>query len=89
MSTRWLELLLARAPVAAALAAKPPQPAASRAVEVAARVKRSVLTVVTGTVSGRRTLEGAETVQVAMPIESGNSGGLLVDMKGRVHGVKK
>lgn len=43
--------------------------------------------VVTGTVSGRRTLEGAEMVQVAMPIEVGNSGGPLVDMEGRVHGV--
>jgi len=43
--------------------------------------------VVTGTVSGRRTLEGVDMVQVAMPIETGDSGGPLVDMEGRVHGV--
>lgn len=43
--------------------------------------------VVAGVVSGRRELEGREMIQVAIPIEHGNSGGPLVDMEGRVQGV--
>jgi serine protease Do len=43
--------------------------------------------IVTGVVSGRRRMEGREMIQVAIPIEHGNSGGPLVDMEGRVHGV--
>lgn len=43
--------------------------------------------VVSGVVSGVRKLEGREMIQVAMPIEPGNSGGPLLDRNGRVLGV--
>jgi regulator of sirC expression with transglutaminase-like and TPR domain len=43
--------------------------------------------VVAGVVSGRRQVEGRPMIQVAIPIEPGNSGGPLVDMDGRVRGV--
>jgi len=44
--------------------------------------------VVAGVVSGFRDLEdGMALIQVAIPIEQGNSGGPLLDMQGRVHGL--
>ena len=43
--------------------------------------------VVRGVVSARREVEGAEMIQVAIPIEPGNSGGPLLDLRGRVHGI--
>lgn len=43
--------------------------------------------VVTGIVSGLRTLESRPMIQVAIPIEPGNSGSPLLDMHGRVHGI--
>ncbi len=43
--------------------------------------------VVAGRVSGRREIEGRSMIQLAIPIEPGNSGGPLVDLQGRVHGV--
>ena len=44
--------------------------------------------VVTGIVSGFRDDEEAkELIQLAIPIERGNSGGPLLDMQGRVHGL--
>lgn len=43
--------------------------------------------VVSGVLSGRREIEGRTMLQVAVPIERGNSGGPLLDMKGRVHGL--
>ncbi len=43
--------------------------------------------VVEGVLSGRRTFDGVELLQVALPIEQGNSGGPLMDRNGRVHGV--
>ncbi|GIW92774.1 MAG: hypothetical protein KatS3mg110_0815 [Pirellulaceae bacterium] len=43
--------------------------------------------VVTGVVSGQRVIDGREMLQLAMPIEPGNSGGPVVDRHGRVHGV--
>lgn len=43
--------------------------------------------VVRGTVSGFREIEGTKMVQLAIPIEMGNSGGPLLDMQGHVHGV--
>ena len=42
---------------------------------------------VQGVVSARRTLENVEMLQVALPIEPGNSGGPMLDLHGRVHGV--
>lgn len=44
--------------------------------------------VVTGVVSGFRDNEdGMSLIQLAIPIEQGNSGGPLLDMQGRVHGL--
>jgi serine protease Do len=43
--------------------------------------------VVSGVVSGRREIDGLSMIQLAIPIEGGNSGGPLLDMQGRVHGL--
>lgn len=43
--------------------------------------------VVSGIVSEKRELDGKPMIQVAIPIERGNSGGPLLDMQGRVHGI--
>ena len=43
--------------------------------------------VVSGVLSGRRDIEGRSMLQIALPIEQGNSGGPLLDMQGRVHGL--
>jgi len=43
--------------------------------------------VVAGVLSGRRTFEEIEMLQLAIPIEPGNSGGPLLDRAGRVHGL--
>src|SRR5262249_39206256 len=43
--------------------------------------------VVSGVVSGRREIEGRAMLQLAIPVERGNSGGPVVDMQGRVLGV--
>tara|TARA_R110002072_G_scaffold238769_3_gene396485 strand:- start:139259 stop:141535 length:2277 start_codon:yes stop_codon:yes gene_type:complete len=43
--------------------------------------------VVSGVVSEKRELDGKPMIQVAIPIERGNSGGPLLDMQGRVHGI--
>ena len=42
---------------------------------------------VQGVLSARRTLENVELLQVALPIEPGNSGGPMLDLHGRVQGV--
>ena len=42
---------------------------------------------VQGVVSARRIIENGEMLQVALPIEPGNSGGPMLDLYGRVHGV--
>ena len=43
--------------------------------------------VVSGVLSGRREIDGRSMLQIALPIESGNSGGPLLDLQGRVHGL--
>lgn len=43
--------------------------------------------VVAGVLSGRRDIDGAKMLQIAIPIEQGNSGGPLLDMEGRVIGI--
>lgn len=43
--------------------------------------------VVEGVISARRELNGVEMIQLAIPIEPGNSGGPLLDRKGKVIGV--
>ena len=43
--------------------------------------------IVTGVVSGIREFEHSDMIQLAIPIEPGNSGGPLLDMQGRVHGL--
>lgn len=43
--------------------------------------------VVSGIISGKREIEGRNMLQLAMPIEPGNSGGPVVDHSGRVFGI--
>src|SRR5262249_18479977 len=43
--------------------------------------------VVSGVVSGRPKVEGRNMIQLAIPIETGNSGGPLLDLQGRVQGI--
>lgn len=43
--------------------------------------------VVSGVVSAKPEVEGRQMIQVAMPIEKGNSGGPLLDLFGRVQGI--
>jgi serine protease Do len=43
--------------------------------------------IVQGVVSAKRDFDGLEMIQLAIPIEPGNSGGPLLDMQGRVHGL--
>jgi serine protease Do len=43
--------------------------------------------VVAGVLSGRRDVEGVSMLQIAMPIEQGNSGGPVLDMDGKAVGV--
>ena len=43
--------------------------------------------VVSGVLSGRREIEGRQMLQLAIPIEPGNSGGPVLDRFGQVHGV--
>lgn len=43
--------------------------------------------VVQGVVSAKREFEGVELIQLAIPIEPGNSGGPLLDARGRVQGL--
>ena len=43
--------------------------------------------IVTGVISALRTIDKRELIQIAMPIEPGNSGGPLVDLDGRVLGI--
>lgn len=45
------------------------------------------LSVVSGVISALREVEGRPMIQVAIPIEQGNSGGPLVDRQGNVQGV--
>ena len=43
--------------------------------------------IVSGVLSGRRDIEGRSMLQIALPIERGNSGGPRLDLQGRVHGL--
>jgi serine protease Do len=43
--------------------------------------------IVRGVVSAQRKIDGVPMIQMAIPIEPGNSGGPLLDMQGRVHGI--
>ena len=47
-------------------------------------LKRSV---VSGRVSALRDMDGIDMIQLALPVEPGNSGGPLLDLEGRVQGV--
>ncbi|HZU36537.1 MAG TPA: tetratricopeptide repeat protein [Gemmataceae bacterium] len=43
--------------------------------------------VVSGVVSGQRAIDGRRMIQLAIPVEPGNSGGPLLDRQGRVQGI--
>src|SRR2546423_1929095 len=67
---------------------KPPpeKPAiADKAVEKIAATARKSIAVVT--VTGQREIDGRSMIQLAMPVERGNSGGPLVDLQGKVQGI--
>ncbi len=43
--------------------------------------------VVSGVVSGKRDIDGVGMIQLAIPIEQGNSGGPVLDLEGKVRGI--
>ena len=43
--------------------------------------------IVQGVVSAKREFDGVEMIQLAIPVEPGNSGGPLLDLQGRVQGI--
>lgn len=43
--------------------------------------------VTAGVVSGTREIDGRSMIQLALPVERGNSGGPVVDLQGKVHGI--
>ncbi|HLJ94427.1 MAG TPA: transglutaminase family protein [Gemmataceae bacterium] len=43
--------------------------------------------VVSGVVSGKREIDGRPMIQLAIPVEPGNSGGPILDLSGRVQGI--
>jgi regulator of sirC expression with transglutaminase-like and TPR domain len=63
------------------------QPAAGEAVVLMGNPRGLKHSVVTGVVSGTRDLEGRTMLQLAVPVEPGNSGGPVLDMQGRVLGI--
>jgi regulator of sirC expression with transglutaminase-like and TPR domain len=63
---------------------KLPQGAAVVALGNPLGLERSI---VAGIVSGQREIDGRSMIQLAMPVERGNSGGPLVDLQGKVQGV--
>jgi regulator of sirC expression with transglutaminase-like and TPR domain len=63
------------------------KPAAGEAVVVMGNPQGLKHSVVTGVISGIREIDGRNMLQLAIPVEPGNSGGPVVDSQGRVLGV--
>jgi regulator of sirC expression with transglutaminase-like and TPR domain len=63
------------------------KPAAGEPVVVMGNPQGLKHSVVTGVVSGVREIDGRNMLQLAIPVEPGNSGGPVVDLQGRVLGV--
>lgn len=83
-----LAILRVRAPGLTALPLAPPGTLAVGADIVALGNPMGLVdSVVSGVLSGRRTMDGVELLQLAIPIEPGNSGGPVMDREGRVHGI--
>src|SRR5438067_1691105 len=56
--------------------------------QLAASARKSVVMILAGgVVSARRDVEGRPMIELRMPVEPGNSGGPLLDLRGRVQGV--
>lgn len=58
-----------------------------QAVVAVGHPQRLRFSVVAGVVSGRREIEGQPMIQLAIPIEPGNSGGPVIDRDGKVVGI--
>ena len=65
-------------------ATKTPQGATVIALGNPLGLERSV---VAGVISGRREIDGRSMIQLAMPVERGNSGGPVADLQGKVLGI--
>src|SRR5262245_24374724 len=63
------------------------KPAAGEPVVVMGNPQGLKHSVVTGVISGVREIDGRNMLQLAIPVEPGNSGGPVVDLQGRVLGV--
>ncbi len=63
------------------------KPADGEAVVVVGNPQGLKHSVVSGVISGTREIDGRNMLQLAIPVEPGNSGGPVVDMQGRVLGV--
>jgi serine protease Do len=63
------------------------QPPAGEPVVVMGNPQGLKHSVVTGVISGTREIDGRTMLQLAVPVEPGNSGGPVLDMQGRVLGI--
>jgi regulator of sirC expression with transglutaminase-like and TPR domain len=69
------------------LAIRDDQPAAGEPIVVMGNPQGLKHSVVAGVISGIREIDGRNMLQVAIPVEPGNSGGPIVDLQGRVLGI--
>src|SRR5439155_4358705 len=69
------------------LALSDEQPAAGEAIVVMGNPHGLKHSVVSGVISGTREIDGRTMLQLAVPVEPGNSGGPVIDMQGHVLGV--
>ncbi len=88
-SDRALDLAIIQVEAAdiAPLVLSDEKPSDGEAVVVVGNPRGLNHSVVNGVISGTREIDGRNMLQLAIPVEPGNSGGPVVDMQGRVLGV--
>src|SRR5207248_2193240 len=88
-SDRALDLAILRVDATdlTALTLATEQPAVGEAVVVMGNPRGLKHSVVSGVVSGLREIDERKMIQLAIPVEAGNSGGPVLDMQGRVVGI--
>jgi serine protease Do len=88
-SDRALDLAILQVEAASlpALQLSEERPADGEAIVVVGNPQGLKHSVVSGVISGTREIDGRNMLQLAIPVEPGNSGGPVVDMHGRVLGV--